>query len=148
MGVGFFRPIEGRLVADREELCSTQVEPSSTQHQQTPAAEANDAPTQEQIVDPPVDEAAIPRADNPAPTSGVSVPMDPTVQPSDGVSPHGDQDQHNHDDAAQGNDQGQVEGQDEDQNDNIDQEVPPRDNAEIEARRKARVEKTMIRRDV
>ena len=35
MGVGFFRPIEGHLVADREELCSTQVEPSSTQHQQT-----------------------------------------------------------------------------------------------------------------
>ena len=31
MGVGFFRPIEGHLVADREELCSTQVEPSSSQ---------------------------------------------------------------------------------------------------------------------
>ena len=30
MGVGFFCPIEGHLVADREELCSTQVEPSST----------------------------------------------------------------------------------------------------------------------
>ena len=103
MGVGFFRPIEGHLVADREELCSTQVEPSSTQHQQTPAAETNDAPTQEQIVDPQVEEAAIPRADIPAPTSGVFVPMDSTVQPSDGVSPHVDQDQHN-DDAAQGND--------------------------------------------
>ena len=37
MGVGFFRPIEGHLVADREELCSTQAEPSSTQHQQIPA---------------------------------------------------------------------------------------------------------------
>ena len=69
--------------------------------------------------DPPVVEATIPRADNPAPTSGVSGPMDPTIQPSDGVSPRGDQDQHI-DDAAQGNDQGQVEGQDEDQNDNID----------------------------
>ena len=32
MGVGFIHPIEGHLVADREELCSTQVEPSSTQH--------------------------------------------------------------------------------------------------------------------
>ena len=30
MGVGFFRPIEGHLLADREGLCSTQVEPSST----------------------------------------------------------------------------------------------------------------------
>ena len=30
MGVGFFCPIEGHLLADREELCSTQVEPSST----------------------------------------------------------------------------------------------------------------------
>ena len=109
MGVGFFRPIEGHLVADREKLCSTQVDPSSTQHQQTPATEVNDVPIQGQAVDPPVVEAAIPRVDNLAPTSGVSGPMDPTVQPSDGVSPHGDQDQHN-DDVAQGNDQGQVEG--------------------------------------
>jgi hypothetical protein len=31
MGVGFICPIEGHLVADREELCSTLVEPSSTQ---------------------------------------------------------------------------------------------------------------------
>ena len=30
MGVGFFRPIEGHLLADREGLCSTQVEPSFT----------------------------------------------------------------------------------------------------------------------
>ena len=34
MGVGFFRPIEGHLVGDREELCSTQVEPSSSQDNQ------------------------------------------------------------------------------------------------------------------
>ena len=31
MGMGFFCPIEGHPLADREELCSTQVEPSSTQ---------------------------------------------------------------------------------------------------------------------
>ena len=36
MGVGFFRPIEEPLVADREGQCSTQVEPSSTQDQQAP----------------------------------------------------------------------------------------------------------------
>ncbi|KAK1661717.1 hypothetical protein QYE76_049876, partial [Lolium multiflorum] len=53
MGVGFFRPIEGHGVASREELCSTTVEPSSSQHQQTLPSEANDAPTQEQEQDPP-----------------------------------------------------------------------------------------------
>ena len=94
MGVGFFRPIEGHLVADREELCSTQVEPSSSQHQQTPAAGANDASIQRQAADPPTVEAAIPRTDNPAPTSGPSGQMDSTVQPSDGARPLGDQDQH------------------------------------------------------
>ena len=40
----------------------------------------------------------------------------------------------------------QVEGHDEDQNDNIDRAIPPRCNAEIEARRKARNERTLIRR--
>ncbi|KAK1684791.1 hypothetical protein QYE76_045639, partial [Lolium multiflorum] len=53
MGVGFFRPIEGHGVASREGLCSTTVEPSSSQHQQTPSLEANDAPTQEQEQNPP-----------------------------------------------------------------------------------------------
>ena len=52
MGVGFFRPIEGHLVADREELCSTQVEPSSSQDNQ--ANGATNAPNQEQAQDPPV----------------------------------------------------------------------------------------------
>ncbi|KAK1618092.1 hypothetical protein QYE76_023609 [Lolium multiflorum] len=53
MGVGFFRPIEGHGVASREGLCSTTVEPSSSQHQQTPSLEANYAPTQEQEQNPP-----------------------------------------------------------------------------------------------
>ncbi|KAK1631946.1 hypothetical protein QYE76_006261, partial [Lolium multiflorum] len=53
MGVGFFRPIEGHGVASREGLCSTTVEPSSSQHQQTPSLEANNAPTQEQEQNPP-----------------------------------------------------------------------------------------------
>ena len=38
MGVGFFRPIEEPLVADREGQCSTLVDPSSTQDQQAPTA--------------------------------------------------------------------------------------------------------------
>ena len=31
MGVGFYRPVEEPLVAEREGQCSIQVEPSSTQ---------------------------------------------------------------------------------------------------------------------
>ena len=47
MGVGFFRPVEEILVADREGQCSTQVEPSSTQQNQANAA--TNAPSQEQV---------------------------------------------------------------------------------------------------
>jgi hypothetical protein len=36
MGVGFYRPIEGHLVAEGEGLCSTHVEPSLSQYQQAP----------------------------------------------------------------------------------------------------------------
>jgi hypothetical protein len=48
MCVGFIRPIEGHIVADQEELCSTQVEPSSTQVQQASPEEATNARTEEQ----------------------------------------------------------------------------------------------------
>jgi hypothetical protein len=48
MGVGFFCPIEGHLVADQEELCSSQVDPSSTQVQQASLEEATNAPIKEQ----------------------------------------------------------------------------------------------------
>ena len=51
MGVGFFRPIEGHLWADQEELCSTLVDHSYTQEKQ--ANGATNAPTQEQVEDPP-----------------------------------------------------------------------------------------------
>jgi hypothetical protein len=51
MGVGFFCPIEGHLVADREGLCSTQVKPSSTQAQQASPEEATNALTEEQDKD-------------------------------------------------------------------------------------------------
>jgi hypothetical protein len=47
----FFRPIEEHLVADREGLCSTQVEPSSTQAQQASPEEETNAPTEEQDKD-------------------------------------------------------------------------------------------------
>jgi hypothetical protein len=45
MGVGFIRPIEGHLVADREGVCSTQVETSSTQVHQASPEELTKAPT-------------------------------------------------------------------------------------------------------
>ena len=65
MGVRFFRPIEGHLLADREELCSTQVEPSSTQENQ--ANGANDAPTQEQDEEPSiVDQVAMQEPSSPS----------------------------------------------------------------------------------
>jgi hypothetical protein len=51
MGVGFFCPIEGHLVADREGLCSTQVEPSSMQAHQASPEESTNAPTEEQDKD-------------------------------------------------------------------------------------------------
>jgi hypothetical protein len=60
MGMGFFRPIEGHLVADREGLCSTQVEPSSTQAQQASLQEATKTPTEEQVKDLHEEEGALP----------------------------------------------------------------------------------------
>ena len=78
--MGFIRLIEGHLVADREELCSTQVEPSSSQPQPIPAEGANNEPIQRQVENPQQDDqAAIPRADNPAPTGGLSGPLDPVA---------------------------------------------------------------------
>ena len=135
VGVELLHPIEGHLVADWEELCSTQVEPSSSQTQHIPAAGANDGPIQRQAENPQqVDQAVILRADNPAPTGGLSDPMGPPAQQEDDVSPCRDQDQHS-DDAAQSNDQGQANGQDGDQND---QAIPPRSKLRLVARQECK----------
>jgi len=140
MGVGFIRPIEGHLVADREELCSTQVEPSSSQTSSTPAVGAISEPIQRQTENSHSGvQASIPRADNPATTGGLSGSLHSVIQPQDSVSPEPDQDQHAYEDIHP-NDQGQFDGQDEDQND---EDAPPRINEEIEARRKARVDRTL-----
>ncbi|KAK1647580.1 hypothetical protein QYE76_065385 [Lolium multiflorum] len=123
MGVGFFRPIEGHGVASREELCSTTVEPSSSQHQQTPSLEANDAPTQEQEENPPSH-----------------------------VQDQGQDQSRIHDDQAhevehsQEIEEAPIEGQDGDPNDQVDQVTPPRPKRtkeEIEARRLARRDRTL-----
>ncbi|KAK1649516.1 hypothetical protein QYE76_067321, partial [Lolium multiflorum] len=125
MGVGFFRPIEGHGVASREGLCSTTVEPSSSQHQQTPSLEANDAPTQEQEENPPSH-----------------------VQDQGQDQPRIHDDQAHEVEHSQEIEEAQIEGQDGDPNDQVDQVIPPRPRRtkeEIEARRLARRERQLER---
>ncbi|KAK1609227.1 hypothetical protein QYE76_032900 [Lolium multiflorum] len=135
MGVGFFRPIEGHGVASREELCSTKVEPSSSQHQQTPSLEANDAPTQEQEENPPSHEQDQGQ-DQPRIHDGSDeYPFDICA------SPNIVQDQAHEVEHSQEIEEAQIEGQDGDPNDQVDQVTPPRPKRtkeEIEARRLAR----------
>ncbi|KAK1602682.1 hypothetical protein QYE76_007859 [Lolium multiflorum] len=117
MGVGFFRPIEGHGVASREGLCSTTVEPSSSQHQQTPSLEANDAPTQEQEENPPshVQDQV---QDQPRIHDGSDeYPFDICA------SPNIVQDQAHEDEHSQEIEEAQIEGQDGDPNDQVDQKV-------------------------
>ncbi|KAK1603671.1 hypothetical protein QYE76_027344 [Lolium multiflorum] len=140
MGVGFFRPIEGHGVESREELCSTTVEPSSSQHQQTPSLEANDAPTQEQEENPPSHEQDQGQ-DQPRIHDGSDeYPFDICA------SPNIVQDQAHEDEQPQVIEEAQIEGQDGDPNDQVDQVTPPRPRRtkeEIEARRLARRERTL-----
>ncbi|KAK1629475.1 hypothetical protein QYE76_003790 [Lolium multiflorum] len=140
MGVGFFRPIEGHGVASREGLCSTTVEPSSSQHQQTPSLEANDAPTQEQEENPPSHEQDQGQ-DQPRIHDGSDeYPFDICA------SPNIVQDQAHEDEHSQEIEEAQIEGQDGDPNDQVDQVKPPRPRRtkeEIEARRLARRDRNL-----
>ncbi|KAK1607937.1 hypothetical protein QYE76_031610 [Lolium multiflorum] len=140
MGVGFFRPIEGHGVASREGLCSTTVEPSSSQHQQTPSIEANDAPTQEQEENPP-SHVQDQGQDQPRIHDGSDeYPFDICA------SPNNVQDQAHEDEHSQEIEEAQFEGQDGDPNDQVDQVKPPRPrrtNEEIEARRLARRDRNL-----
>ena len=106
MGVGFFRPIEGHLVADRDGLCSTQVEPSSSQDNQANGSSVS--PTLEQSHDPPiVDQVALQEPCSPSHETshdqGQDQPSTPIVEDS-----HVDQGHHS--------------GQDGDSNDQEDQD--------------------------
>ncbi|KAK1669965.1 hypothetical protein QYE76_058124 [Lolium multiflorum] len=144
MGVGFFRPIEGHGVASREELCSTTVEPSSSQHQQTLPSEANDAPTQEQEQDPPScvqDQGQDQGQDQPSIHDGSN--EDPI---NSCPSPDIVQEQAHEDEQPQVIEEAQVEGQDGDPKDQVDQVIPPRPRRtkeEIEARRLARRDRNL-----
>ena len=111
MGVGFFHPVEGHVMANREGLCSTQVEPSSSQHQQAPNLEANDAPTREQAQDP---------------LSNEQDQGQDQSRNDDGGSPSDVQDQAHDGEQTQEIEQAQVDGQDGDPNDQVDQVIPPR----------------------
>ena len=128
MGIGFHRPVEIHYESPQASPSSIQVEASSSQVETAPIMEANDAPPQEQVQDPPhVDQVAM------------QEPSSPIVDASQGH----DQDQPSPsivEDVLQ-DDQGQHSGQDGDSNDQDDQEIPPRCNRDIETRRKARVEK-------
>ncbi|KAK1681906.1 hypothetical protein QYE76_042754 [Lolium multiflorum] len=140
MGVGFFRPIEGHGVASREGLCSTTVEPSSSQHQQTPSLEANDAPTQEQEENPPSHVQDQGQDQSRIHDGSDEFPFDVCT------SPNIVQDQAHEVEHSQEIEEAQIEGQDGDPNDQVDQVIPPRPRRtkeEIEARRLARRERTL-----
>ncbi|KAK1667577.1 hypothetical protein QYE76_055736 [Lolium multiflorum] len=140
MGVGFFRPIEGHGVASREELCSTTVEPSSSQHQQTPSLEANDAPTQEQEENPPSHVQDQGQDQSRIHDGSDEFPFD--VCPSPNIV----QDQAHEVEHSQEIEEAPIEGQYGDPNDQVDPVTPPRPKRtkeEIEARRLARRERTL-----
>ncbi|KAK1682301.1 hypothetical protein QYE76_043149 [Lolium multiflorum] len=140
MGVGFFRPIEGHGVASREGLCSTTVEPSSSQHQQTPSLEANDAPTQEQEENPPSHVQDQGQDQSRIHDGSDEFPFDVCT------SPNIVQDQAHGVEHSQVIEESQVEGQYGDPNDQVDQVKPPRPRKtkeEIEACRLARRERTL-----
>ena len=144
MGVGFFRPIEGHGVASREELCSTTVEPSSSQHQQTLPSEANDAPTQEQEQDSPS------YVQDQGQDQGQDQPITHNASNEEPInscpSPNIVQDQAHEIEQPQAIEEAQVQGQDGDPNDQVDQVTPPRPRKtkeEIEARRLARRERNL-----
>ncbi|KAK1684782.1 hypothetical protein QYE76_045630 [Lolium multiflorum] len=116
------------------------VEPSSSQHQQTPSLEANDAPTQEQEQNPPSsvqdqgqDQSRIHDGSDEYPFNIL-------------LSPNNVQDQAHDDEHSQEIEEAQVEGQDGDPNDQVDQVKPPRPRRtkeEIEARRLARRDRNL-----
>lgn len=75
MRIGLHRPIEVPLMANREEQCSTQVEPSLSQEQPAPAGDSSMSPTKEQDQSPPSPaQISASRLDLPGPSTGTSGP--------------------------------------------------------------------------
>ncbi|KAK1681654.1 hypothetical protein QYE76_042502 [Lolium multiflorum] len=92
MGTGFHLPIEGHGVAPREGLCSTQVEPSSSQAQQAPDLVDNVTPTEEQAQDPPSHEQDQGQ-DQPNEIDGEAPSVEQEQPNDDGATPNDVQDQ-------------------------------------------------------
>ena len=66
MGIGFHRPVEIHYESPQASPSSIQVEASSSQVETAPIMEANDAPPQEQVQDPPhVDQVAMQEPSSP-----------------------------------------------------------------------------------
>jgi hypothetical protein len=122
MGVGHLIPIEGHLLAEGEELCSTQVEPSPSQVPQ--ASQGPIDASQRQALDPHPSE------------------QDQDQDQVDGgdYSPMVYQGQAQDDEHAHVDDQAQVGGQDEDQNSGDDQVASQESFEEAQARRARKVE--------
>ena len=140
-------------MADREELCSIQVEPSSSQHQQAPSTEEGNDSSQRQDVDPQHDD----HSDNSSQgnldsfsrmSSGAkSITQGRSVQTTLRQAQLNsrrvpDQDQGQslplQEENDSNDDQGQVNGQDEDQTDEV---IPTRNNKEIHTRLKAKMDR-------
>ena len=127
VGVELLHPTEGHLVADREELCSTQVEPSSSQIPQASSEGATNAPTEEQLVDPPLCEQD--QGHDQDQGQGQD-------QPSydNGGTPSDDQDPAHEDEQTQEVEQAQINSQDGDSNDQDDQVIPSKEDIESRLR--------------
>ena len=107
MGVGFYRPVEIHHEPPQASTSSTQVEITSSQVEPAPSMEANEAPIQEQVQDPPqVDQVAMQEPSSPIVDASQGQDQD---QPSPSIV----EDVHN-------DDQGQHSGQDGDSNDQDD----------------------------
>ncbi|KAK1614127.1 hypothetical protein QYE76_019644 [Lolium multiflorum] len=113
------------------------VEPSSSQHQQTPSLEANDAPTQEQEENPPSHVQDQGQDQSRIHDGSDEFPFDVCT------SPNIVQDQAHGVEHSQEIEEAQIEGQDGDPNDQVTPPRPRRTKEEIEARRLARRERTL-----
>ena len=142
-------------MADREELCSTRVEPSSSQPEHAPSTEEDFDSSQRQDVDPQHSDQCVNSSQRElGPFDGLSSGAKSICQgrsiqtilrraqiearraldqdQGQSLPPNVEEDSDD--------DQGQVDGQDEDQND---EEGPPKNNTEIHARREARKERML-----
>jgi hypothetical protein len=147
MGVGFFRPIEGHLLAEAEGQCSTQVEPSPAEH-------THDL-NQRQAAHPQPEDHSIEQScpESPAPEVWSLRPIPESLGLDTGVS-GGDQGQDEDPSKFRGygplDDQGNPAGQDEDRNSDHedDQVVSQETPLEARTRREKKIENSLQRKSI